>query len=120
MKNLDEGMEVMADMQSKLQRVLAGRQGSGQRAEQPLEPTILRGKSFALPHENRKLVGGGVLDGKTVAEALTYFVVCFCTLAVLVRYAPVCSLLDEERQIDREIHGVVEMMGRLTAPGSIY
>jgi hypothetical protein len=40
------------------------------------------------------------------------------SLAVFVQYPPVYSLLEEERQIDRDVRAVVDLLSRLIGPGT--
>jgi hypothetical protein len=60
-----------------------------------------------------------VLNGKTVDEALTYFVsICF-TIAVFYHYPPVYNPLERELQNSKELRSELEILSRLAGPESI-
>jgi hypothetical protein len=116
LRQVNEGIEVLLEMAMKVETVLKTRRQNGGRPAGPLDPTILHGKRFALPHGNRHIASSGVLRDKPVAEALSYFVgVCF-TIAVFYHYLPVYTPLEEEPRQTRELKSQLEILNRLAGP----
>jgi hypothetical protein len=77
---------------------------------------ILHGKNFSISHGKRRILSTGVLNGKTVVEALTYFVsICF-TIAVFYHYPPVYDPLEQEPRNSKELRSELEILSRLAGP----
>ena len=107
------------EMAKKVETILGTRKKRGGRPTGPLDPMILHGKSFSIPHGKRRILSAGVLNGKTVVEALTYFVsICF-TIAVFFHYPPVYDPLEREPQNSKELKSQLEILSRLAGPQSI-
>ena len=80
---------------------------------------ILHGKSFTIPYRKRRILSTGVLNGKTVVEALTYFVsICF-TIAVFYHYPAVYDPLEREPQNSKELRAELEVLNRLGGPQAV-
>ena len=117
LKQVNEGLDIIFEMAKKLETILnTRRKGGGRRPTGPLDPMILHGKSFTIPHGKRRILSISVLNGKTVVEALTYFVsICF-TIAVFYHYPPVYDPLERESQNSKELRSQLEVLSRLAGP----
>jgi hypothetical protein len=119
LKQVNGGLEVIFEMAKKVETILNTRRKSEGRPAEPLDPMILHGKSFSIPHGKRRIRSTSVLNGKTVDEALTYFVsICF-TIAVFYHYPPVYNPLERELQNSKELRSELEILSRLAGPESI-
>ena len=117
LKQVNEGLDVIFEMTKKVETILNTRRKSGGRPTGPLDPMILHGKSFSIPHGKRRILSSSVLNGKTVVEALTYFVsICF-TIAVFYHYPPVYDPLEREPQHSKELRSELEILSRLDGGG---
>jgi len=117
LKQVNEGLEVIFEMAKKVETILNTRRKSGGRPTGPLDPMILHGKSFSIPHGKRRILSSSVLNGKTVVEALTSFVsICF-TIAVFYHYPPVYDPLEREPQHSKELRSELEILSRLDGGG---
>jgi hypothetical protein len=77
-----EGVGGLVDIGKTLAKVLGARApaGAADGPPEPVQPVVLQGKSFALPHENSRLRAHPLINGRTVAEALfTAVALCFTT-----------------------------------------
>jgi hypothetical protein len=116
LKQVNEGLEVIFEMAKKVETILNTRRKSGGRTTGPLDPMILHGKNFSISHGKRSILSTGVLNGKTVVEALTYFVgICF-TVAVFYHFPPVYGPLEEEPRNSKELRSELEILSRLAGP----
>jgi hypothetical protein len=116
LKQVNEGLEVIFEMAKKVETILNTRRKSGGRTTGPLDPMILHGKNFSISHGKRNILSTGVLNGKTVVEALTYFVgICF-TIAVFYHLPPVYGPLEEEPRNSKELRSELEILSRLAGP----
>lgn len=119
LKQVNEGLDVIFEMAQKVEMILNTRRKSGGRPSGSLDPMILHGKSFSIPHGKRRILSTGVLNGKTVVEALTYFVSLCFTIAVFYHYPAVYDPLEQEPQNNKELKLQLEILSRLTGPQSI-
>jgi hypothetical protein len=118
-KNINEGMDVIFEIGTKVETIINTRRDSPGETSGPLDPMILRGKNFSLPHENRTIFSSTILDGKSVLEALSYVVsICF-TIAVFLHYPPIYDLLAGETQVSKDLRSELETLNRLAGPGTI-
>lgn len=118
LRQVNEGIEILLEIANKVETVLINRKKSGDRRVGPVDPMILQGKKFAIPHEKHRLISGGILRGKAVIEAMQYFVgVCY-TIAVFCHYLPVYTPLKEEPHLARELKSQLEVLNRLAGPQS--
>jgi hypothetical protein len=116
LRQVNEGIEVLLEMAKKVETVLQTRSKGGGRTGGPLDPMILHGKKFSIPHEKRRIVSPGILHSRSVAEALGEFVgLCF-TIAVFWHYLPVYGPLEEEPRQSKELKSQLEVLNRLAGP----
>jgi hypothetical protein len=116
LRQVNEGIEVLLEMAKKVETVLKTRSKSTDRPGGPLDPMILHGKKFTIPHEKRTIVSPGFLRSKSIAEALGGFVgVCYTT-AVFWHYLPVYSPLEDEPRQSKELKSQIEVLNRLAGP----
>jgi hypothetical protein len=114
LRQVNEGLEVLLEMAEKVKTVLNTRRKSGGRSTGPLDPMILQGKRFTVPHGKRRIVSTCIYGGKTVIDALSYFVgVCF-TIAVFYHYPPVYTPLEQEPRNNSELKAQLEVLNRLS------
>jgi hypothetical protein len=117
LKLINEGLDIICEMGKKVETVLVSRRENTGRISRPLDPLILRGKDFSLSHENKRISSRSVLNGKSVADALSYAVSICLTIAVFLHYPPVYELLEGEEQTDRELRSELETLSRLADSG---
>jgi hypothetical protein len=114
LRQVNEGIEVLLGMAKKVETVLNTRKNGRGKPPGPLDPMILQGKKFSIPHEKRSIVSGGILHGKRVVEAMQYCVgVCY-TIAVFCHYLPVYTPLEEEPRQTKELKSQLELLNRLS------
>jgi hypothetical protein len=119
LKQVNEGLDVIFEMAKKVETILNTRRKRGGRPTGPLDPMILHGKNFSIPHGKRRILSTSVMNGKTVVEALTYYVsVCF-TVAMFYHYPPVYAPLEREPQNSKELRSQLEILSRLAGPEPI-
>lgn len=114
---IDEGVADLVDLGKSLAKVLSLDLGPAMAGEdEPLEPTILQGKPFRLPHGQRKIEKSPFLEGKTVVEALSS-AVSFCfTAGVLFQDRFVYFFLGKERRFEMELASRMELLKNLLDP----
>lgn len=114
-----EGVACLVDIGKTLVKVLGARSpvGGGSPAPAaPLQPTVLQGKAFSLPAENRKLQVRSLLNGKTVVEALgTTVSVCF-TMGLLFQDDFLALFLGRERRLLADLQTRMRLMENLLEP----
>jgi hypothetical protein len=116
LRQVNEGIEVLLEMANKIETVLKTRRKSQGRQSGPLDPMILHGKKFSIPHEKRRIVSTGILRDKTVAQALREFVGLCLTIAVYWHYPPIHTPLEEEPRQSKELKSQLELLDRLAGP----
>jgi len=116
-----EGVGCLVDIGKTLVKVLGARSSGGGGSsgpETPLQPSVLQGKAFSLPAENRKLQTRSFLSGKTVIEALGVAVsVCF-TMGLLFQDDFLALFLGKERKLLADLHARLRLMENLLEPES--
>ncbi|MGA2762279.1 MAG: hypothetical protein ABSG17_02835 [Spirochaetia bacterium] len=117
-----ESVGCMVDIGQMLSKVLALRSaasagGVGVSASpEPLQPLILRGKPFTLPHENERFPAGSRQAGKTVVEALSAATsVCF-TAGMLFQDDFVMLFIGKERKLEGDLRQRMTLIEHLLDP----
>ena len=113
-----ECLGILHEIGIKLSKVLRMHQPSDGRLKEPapVESNVLKGKSFQIPYENKKIKSKTDLNGKTIAEAFS-FIISACFLAcVFFQDKYTISLLDREKGVNDEIRLKLAMLERITAP----
>jgi hypothetical protein len=118
---IDEGVASLVDLGKTVSRILSLKRpappGNKTKVE-PLEQVVLQGKPFSLPHEQRKLTTQSLLNGRTVAEALSEAVsVCFST-GLLMQDQFLFLFLGRERKSQAELESRIQMVENLLDPES--
>ena len=113
---LEDQVAILVDLGKTLSRVL-GMSGLGAAAAPgktaPLEPIVLHGKPFALPHAERRLQSASILNGRTVQEALGDAVsVCF-TAGIHFRDRFIFFFLGRERKYSAEMQAKMRALENL-------
>jgi len=116
MKQVNGGMDITDEIAEKLEFILAGGPKNEKEAAAALDPSILRGKRFAIPYANKRLLSKSNLNGKSVVEALSYTVSILYTMAAFLHYRPVYLLLEQRQQVDRDLRSEMEILIRLAGP----
>jgi hypothetical protein len=115
---IDEGIALLHGIGVKLESVLRLRIPD-ERSENvyvPLDPSVLSGKSFHLPYEERVIRYKSGLGGKTVGEALTFIArICFLS-GMTFHYPGMYGLLGEREAIDRDIRENLQTLARIAQP----
>ncbi len=99
-------------------RVSPSKLPAGQAAEtiEALQPIVLRGKAFSLPHENERFRAGTSLAGKTVAEALSAAAtVCFTT-GMLFQDDFIVMFVGKETKLEDDVRQRMKLMEHLLDP----
>jgi hypothetical protein len=117
-KNINEGMDIISEIGTKVETIIITRRDTPSETSGPLDPMILRGKNFSLPHENRMIFSSAILDGKSVLEALSYVVSIYLTIAVFLHYPTIYDLLQGETQVSKDLRSELEILNRLAGPGT--
>ncbi len=114
---IDEGVADLVDLGKSLAKVLSFDLGAAMAEEaEPLEPAILQGKPFHLPHGDRRIESNPFLEGKTVVEALSS-AVSFCfTAGVLFQDRFVYYFLGRERRFEMELESRMKLLKNLLDP----
>ena len=116
LRQVNETVEVLLEMAKKTETVLKASTTSQDQGSGPLDPMVLHGKRFAIPHKKRRIVSTGILRDKPIAAALQEFVgLCF-TIAVYLHYLPVYTPLEEEPRLSKELNSQLEVLNRLSGP----
>ena len=117
---VDEAVGCLVDMGKTLTKVLGLRtsQGSGRDPQPPLEPVVLQGKAFSLPHENELIHSRSLLSGKTVVEGLaTAVTVCF-TSGLLFQDDFLSLYHGKEKRLSEELRRRMRLLENLLDPES--
>ena len=119
---IGESVGCLVDIGKTISKVLSLRVSAslpgGQTAEiiEPLQPIVLRGKPFSLPHENDRFRAGAPLAGKTVAEALGAAAsVCFTT-GMLFQDDFVVMFGGKEKNLEDEVRQRMKLLEHLLDP----
>jgi hypothetical protein len=114
---IEEGIACLADLGKSLARVLGSSvEGLEIDAQEPLEPVILRGKPYSLPHAEQRIRDRSYLDGKTVSEALAEAVSLCFTMAMVFRDRFVFLVLGSERRYELELQTQLRLLKNLIDP----
>jgi len=112
---ITESMGCLVDIGQTISKVLALRSDAGETLE-PLQPIVLRGKAFSLPHQNERFRAGSPLAGKTVAEALGAAVtVCF-TAGMLFQDDFVSMFVGKEMKLEADLRQRMKLIEHLLGP----
>ena len=119
---IGESVGCLVDIGQTISKVLSLRVSAslpgGQSAEtiEPLQPIVLRGKAFALPHENDRFRAGAPLAGKTVAEALgAAATVCFTT-GMLFEDDFIVMFGGKEKKLEDDVRQRMKLLEHLLDP----
>jgi hypothetical protein len=86
------------------------------RVEEPLQPIVLRGKPFTLPHENERFGPGSRLAGMTVSEALhSAATVCF-TAGLFFQDDSVGMFIGKEEKLESDLRQRMKLIEHLLGP----
>jgi len=118
---IDDQVATLVDLGKTLSRVLSLKglgavPGDG---SEPLEPIVLQGKAFAIPHAGRRIQARSVLNQRTVEEALADAVtVCF-SAGLYFRDRFIYFYLGRERKYAAEIEAKMRILENLVDPGTL-
>ncbi len=113
-----ETVGCLVDIGQTVSKVLAlrSRPSGGPAGEEPLQPVILQGKPFVLPHENERFRPGTDLAGRTVSEALVSAVtVCF-TAGMLFHDDFVSLSAGKEHKLEEDLRQQLKVIEHLILP----
>ncbi len=111
---ISQGVGGLVDLGKTLMKVLVLRaSGSAAGKSEPLEPIILQGKSFTLPHESGRLQTRSLLKGKTVLEALSIAVTMCFTAGLLLQDDFLSLFLGREKRLAAELRARMKLMENL-------
>ena len=113
-----EGVGSLVDIGKTLAKVLGTRApaGAANGSPEPLQPVVLQGKSFAIPSENRRLRGHSLINGKTVAEALSLAVAISFTAGLLFQDDFLSLFTGKEKRLAADLQTRLKLMENLLDP----
>ncbi|MBN1837385.1 MAG: hypothetical protein JW820_16140 [Spirochaetales bacterium] len=118
---MDDQVATLVDLGKTLSRLLS-LQGLGAvppGGSEPLEPIVLQGKPFKVPHASVRIQSRTMLNGRTVEEALAIAVsVCF-SAGLYLRDRFVYYFLGRERKYAAEIEARMSSLENVLDPGSM-
>jgi hypothetical protein len=117
---VDEAVGCLVDLGKTLTKVLGLRTpyGASRDPAIPLEPVVLQGKAFSLPHENQLIHSRSLLSGKTVVEGIaTAVTVCF-TAGLLFQDDFLSLYHGKEKRLSEELRRRMHLMENLLDPES--
>ncbi len=116
---IGQGVGCLVDMGKTLMKILVQRTpGGAAGSDEPLQPIVLQGKAFSVPHENDRLEGRSYLKGKTVGEALSLAVTMCFIIGLLLQDDFLSVFLGKEKRLGAELHARMKLMENLLDPGS--
>jgi hypothetical protein len=80
---------------------------------EPLQPMVLHGKAFALPHQDERFRAATPLAGKTVAEALSAAATICFTTGMLLQDDFVLMFAGRESKLEEDLHQQVTLLEHL-------
>ena len=116
LRQVNEAVEVLLEMAKKVETVLKTSTTSRGQVSGPMDPMVLHGKKFSIPHAKRRILSTGILREKPVVEALHDFVGSCYTIAVYLHYLPIYTPLEEEPRQSKELKSQLEVLNRLAGP----
>jgi hypothetical protein len=116
---IGQGVGTLVDMGKTLMKILVLRApGSAAGKAEPLEPIVLQGKAFSLPHENSRLQTRSYLKGRTVMEALSLAVTICFTAGLLLQDDFLSVFLGKEKRLATELRARMKLMENQLDPES--
>ena len=112
---IEESVGCLVDIGKTIAKVLGLRspQAAPGGLAEPLQPLVLKGKAFSIPHENDRIPAMG---GRTVAEALSAAVnVCF-TAGALFQDDFLMLFLGKEKRLEAELAEKMKLVENLLDP----
>jgi len=115
---IGEGLTILNDIGKKLERVLRlrGPAEKGEKDPAPLDITVLNGKSFSLPYEDKIIKFKTKLGGKTIAEALSFIVSVSYLMSIFFRKPEIYGLISQEEKVKSEIRSKLDIIERVAKP----
>ncbi|MBA7630987.1 hypothetical protein ES703_38514 [subsurface metagenome] len=120
MQLIDEAVSLLVGIGKQLSRILSRRQPAAEQSGKPdpLDPIVLKGKSFNLPYEDQIIITKNRWQGKTVLESLSSIIrICF-TASVCFYDQHTLALLEREERAAEEIKSMLEVLKRIADPKS--
>jgi hypothetical protein len=117
---VDEAVGCLVDLGKTLTKVLGLRTplGASRDPAIPLEPVVLQGKAFSLPHEDQLIHSRSLLSGMTVGEGIaTAVTVCF-TAGLLFQDDFLSLYHGKEKRLAEELRRRMRLMENLLDPES--
>ncbi|MGD0728378.1 MAG: hypothetical protein ABSB63_22950 [Spirochaetia bacterium] len=116
---IGQGVGCLVDLGKTLMKILVLRTpGGAAGTPEPLEPIVLQGKTFSLPHENGRIQTRSLLKGKTVVEALSLAVTICFTAGLLLHDDFLSLFLGKEKRLGAELRARMKLMENLLDPES--
>jgi hypothetical protein len=116
---IGQGVGCLVDLGKTLMKILVLRTpGGAAGTPEPLEPIVLQGKTFSLPHENGRIQTRSLLKGKTVVEALSLAVTMCFTAGLLLHDDFLSLFLGKEKRLGAELRARMKLMENLLDPES--
>jgi hypothetical protein len=110
-----EGVDLIIQIGRKLEKVLASHHQREDKDEEtiPLDAVHLRGKTFSVPYENRKIRFGTILNNRGVLDALSFAVsICFMASAFFQNLEKL-DVTRNIKQIDLKINSQLDAVERI-------
>ncbi len=115
---MGQGVVCLADIGRTIMKVLSLSSPTQGDSRDAFEPVILHGRSFSVPHENRRIQAKSLLNGLTVAQALFKAVaVCF-SAGMLLEDEFVSVFLSREKRLVIEFRRRMAFLQNLLDPES--
>jgi hypothetical protein len=116
---IGQGAGVLVDLGKSLMKILVLRAPAhAAGTTDPLEPIVLQGKSFSLPHESGHMQTRSILKGKTVVEALSIAVTMCFTAGLLLQDDFLSVFLGKEKRLSAELRLRMRLLENLLDPDS--
>jgi hypothetical protein len=115
---IDDASNAIYTLGNKIAALLRNRMGGLQPEGgfKPLESVVFQGKPFYLPYESGILRTGGILEGRSITEALTLICGVSYLSSIYFMNAAITSALGRERRITDKLSGLSNSLKRVMSP----